>query len=84
MAASVAVGFLGLNFAWLAAGTALFFFTQSFVVAHHPARMEDWMFTDYSARAIAGNRGLYTGSLFDRTGRMVASIAQEALYRKFS
>ena len=38
----------------------------------------------YTARAIAGNRGMYTGSLFDRSGRMVASVAQEALYRKFS
>lgn len=51
---------------------------------HHSARLQDWIFTDYSARAIAGNRGMYTGSLFDRTGRMVASVAQEALYRKFS
>ncbi|MCW2856697.1 MAG: acyl-CoA thioesterase [Marmoricola sp.] len=51
---------------------------------HHPVRMEDWVFTDHTARAIAGNRGLYTGSVFDRSGRMVASIAQEALYRKFS
>lgn len=51
---------------------------------HHPARMQDWIFTDYTARAIAGNRGMYTGSLFDRSGRMVASVAQEALYRKFS
>lgn len=50
---------------------------------HHPARMQDWMFTDYTARAIAGNRGLYTGSLFDQSGLMVASIAQEALYRRF-
>jgi acyl-CoA thioesterase-2 len=50
---------------------------------HHPARLEDWIFTDYTARTIAGNRGLYTGSLFDTSGRMVASIAQEALYRKF-
>jgi len=50
---------------------------------HHPARLEDWIFTDYTARTIAGNRGLYTGSLFDGSGRMVASIAQEALYRKF-
>jgi acyl-CoA thioesterase-2 len=51
---------------------------------HYPARMEDWTFTEYTARAIAGNRGMYTGSLFDRSGRMVASIAQEALYRRFT
>jgi len=49
---------------------------------HHPARMDDWVFTDYTARAIAGNRGLYTGSVFDASGRMFASVAQEALYRK--
>lgn len=50
---------------------------------HHPARMQDWIFSDYTARAIAGNRGMYTGSLFDQNGLMVASIAQEALYRQF-
>jgi acyl-CoA thioesterase-2 len=50
---------------------------------HHPARMQDWVFTDYAARAIAGNRGMYTGSLFDQSGLMVASVAQEALYRRF-
>ena len=51
---------------------------------HHPARMDDWVFTDHTARTIAGNRGLYTGSVFDRSGLLVASIAQEALYRRFS
>ncbi|RNL62934.1 acyl-CoA thioesterase II [Nocardioides marmoriginsengisoli] len=51
---------------------------------HHPGRMDDWVFTDFSARVISGNRGLYTGSIFDRSGRVVASMAQEALYRKFS
>lgn len=50
---------------------------------HHPARMQDWMFTDYAARAIAGNRGLYAGSYFDQSGLLVASMAQEALYRRF-
>lgn len=49
---------------------------------HYPAPMDDWVFTDYTARAIAGNRGLYTGSVFDRSGRMFASVAQEALYRQ--
>lgn len=49
---------------------------------HYPPRMDDWVFTDYTARSIAGNRGMYTGSVFDTAGRMVASIAQEALYRK--
>ncbi len=51
---------------------------------HHPVRMQDWTFTDYTARTIAGNRGMYTGSLFDASGRMVASVAQEALYRRFT
>lgn len=49
---------------------------------HHPAPMDEWVFTDYTARTIAGNRGLYTGSVFDASGRMFASIAQEALYRQ--
>lgn len=50
---------------------------------HHPARMQDWIFSDYTARAIAGNRGMYTGSLFDQNGLMVATVAQETLYRRF-
>ncbi|HEX4190277.1 MAG TPA: acyl-CoA thioesterase domain-containing protein [Marmoricola sp.] len=50
---------------------------------HRPTRLEDWVFTDYTARAVAGNRGMYTGSLFDASGTMVASVAQEALYKKF-
>jgi acyl-CoA thioesterase-2 len=49
---------------------------------HYPARMTDWIFTDYAAQSIAGNRGMYTGSLFDQSGRLVASVAQEALYKK--
>lgn len=49
---------------------------------HRPVRMQDWVFTDYSGQTIVGNRGVYTGSVFDRSGRLVASIAQEALYRK--
>ena len=51
---------------------------------HHPVRMDDWVFTDHTARTIAGNRGLYTGSVFDGSGLLVASIAQEALYRRFT
>lgn len=49
---------------------------------HRPVLMDDWVFTEYDGRAIVGNRGLYTGSYFDRSGRLVASMAQEALYRK--
>lgn len=49
---------------------------------HRPVLMDDWVFTAYDGRAIVGNRGLYTGSYFDRAGRLVASMAQEALYRK--
>lgn len=49
---------------------------------HHPAQMEQWIFTDYTARAIAGNRGMYTGSVFTQSGQLVASVAQEALYRQ--
>lgn len=49
---------------------------------HRPVRMDDWVFTTYDGTTIAGNRGLYRGSYFDREGRLVASMAQEALYRK--
>ena len=49
---------------------------------HRPVRMDDWLFTSYEGRTIAGNRGLYTGTYVDRSGRLVASMTQEALYRQ--
>ncbi|MFI0961285.1 acyl-CoA thioesterase [Streptomyces sp. NPDC021080] len=48
---------------------------------HRPALLDEWVLTDLRPHSIAQGRGLYTGSVFDRTGQLVATIAQEALFR---
>jgi acyl-CoA thioesterase II len=48
---------------------------------HRPARLDQWVLTDYQPLTVGGGRGVYTGSFFDSSGVMVASMAQEALYR---
>ncbi len=49
---------------------------------HRPARMDDWTWQDLIPHTAAGGRGLYTGAIFSADGARVASIAQEALFRK--
>lgn len=48
---------------------------------HRPVRMDDWTLTEVVPHSAAGGRGWYTGSVFDTSGRLVASFAQEALFR---
>jgi acyl-CoA thioesterase-2 len=48
---------------------------------HHPARLDDWVLVDLVPAAAAGARGFYTGTVHDRTGRLVATIAQEHVMR---
>lgn len=48
---------------------------------HHPARMDDWVLTDLVPHAAAAGRGWYTGSLFGADGLLLASLAQETLFR---
>ena len=49
---------------------------------HRPVRMDDWALHDYVPHTASGGRGWYTGSVFDRSGQLVASLAQEALFRR--
>jgi len=49
---------------------------------HRPARMDDWTWQDLIPHTAAAGRGLYTGAIFSRDGARVASIAQEALFRR--
>ena len=49
---------------------------------HRSARLDDWVLTDLVPHTLAGGRGWYTGSVFDREGRLVASLAQEMLSRR--
>jgi acyl-CoA thioesterase II len=49
---------------------------------HRPARMDEWTWQDLVPQTAAGGRGLYTGAIFSADRSRVASIAQEALFRK--
>jgi acyl-CoA thioesterase-2 len=49
---------------------------------HRPARLDEWVLCDLTPVSVAGGRGLYTESLFDRGGRLLATVAQEALFRR--
>ena len=49
---------------------------------HRPARADDWLLMDITCHSVMGARGLSFGHVFDRSGRHVASIAQEALLRE--
>jgi acyl-CoA thioesterase-2 len=48
---------------------------------HRPVRMDDWVLMDLVPRTVADGRGWYTGSVHDRSGRLVASLTQECLFR---
>jgi acyl-CoA thioesterase-2 len=48
---------------------------------HRQARVDDWLLFSVGAVSNAGARGLALGTLHDRSGVLVASIAQEALLR---
>jgi len=48
---------------------------------HRPARADDWLLFDQHSPSFADSRALSVGQLFDATGRLVASVAQEALIR---
>jgi acyl-CoA thioesterase-2 len=48
---------------------------------HRPARLDDWVLVDLEPIAAAGARGYYTGTVHDRGGNLVATIAQEHLLR---
>lgn len=48
---------------------------------HRPARVDDWLLYLQESPSARGGRGLSTGKLFDREGRLVASVAQEIMIR---
>jgi acyl-CoA thioesterase-2 len=49
---------------------------------HRPIRADEWMLVDLVPRTAAGGRNWYIGTLHDRAGSLVASIAQENLFRR--
>ncbi|MFN0091213.1 MAG: acyl-CoA thioesterase [Acidimicrobiales bacterium] len=48
---------------------------------HRPFRADEWLFWDQAPVSTAHGRGLAFGRVWDRAGRLVASMAQEALMR---
>ncbi|MEY2668333.1 MAG: acyl-CoA thioesterase [Pseudomonadota bacterium] len=64
-------------------------FQRSMIVAsidhalwfHREARVDDWLLYSMDSPSAQGARGLARGMIFDRGGRLVASVAQEGLMR---
>jgi len=49
---------------------------------HHAAPLDGWVLVDLVPGAAAGARGFYTGKVYDRDGRLLATIAQEHVMRR--
>ncbi|MEO0900044.1 MAG: acyl-CoA thioesterase II [Bacteroidota bacterium] len=49
---------------------------------HRPFRMDDWLLYALESPSASGARGFTRGSVFDRKGRLVASVVQEGLIRE--
>ena len=48
---------------------------------HRPFRADEWLLYDASSPTASGSRGLATGRIFTRDGRLVMSVVQEGLVR---
>ena len=48
---------------------------------HRPLRVDEWLLYDMESPSASGARGLVRGRIFDRQGRLVATVAQEGLMR---
>ncbi len=48
---------------------------------HHMLRVDDWLLLDSWPLKTIGSRGLYSGSIHDREGRLGAVLMQEVLFR---
>ena len=49
---------------------------------HRPVRFDDWLLYSQESPSASGGRGMTRGSLYTRSGVLVASVAQEGLIRK--
>ncbi|MBK5565120.1 MAG: thioesterase family protein, partial [Ensifer sp. SSB1] len=49
---------------------------------HRPCKMDDWLLYTQDSPSAHGARGMTRGSLFTRSGVLIASVAQEGLIRK--
>ena len=48
---------------------------------HRPPRVDQWLFVDQEPVTTAGSRGLTIGRVWAADGTLVATIAQEGLFR---
>jgi acyl-CoA thioesterase-2 len=48
---------------------------------HRDFRVDEWLLYSMESPSASGARGFARGSLYDRSGRLVASTAQEGLMR---
>lgn len=48
---------------------------------HRPFRMDDWLLLSMTSPSTAGGRGLNLSHVYDSKGEMVATVAQEGLFR---
>jgi acyl-CoA thioesterase-2 len=46
----------------------------------HPVRLDDWVLLETWPLKAGGSRGLYTGQMRDRAGRLAAMLTQEILF----
>lgn len=51
---------------------------------HRPARLDGWTLVDATGRSTGGGRGWYQGTISSADGTLLASIAQESLFRRRS
>ena len=49
---------------------------------HRPFKLDDWLLYSQESPSASGARGFTRGSLFTRSGVLIASVAQEGLIRK--
>ena len=49
---------------------------------HRDARVDDWLLYSMDSPSATATRGLTRGLIYDRAGRLVASVAQEGLMRE--
>ncbi|RAF60521.1 acyl-CoA thioesterase II, partial [Burkholderia multivorans] len=46
---------------------------------HRPVDVDDWILYAQEAESLQSSRGLALGRFFDRSGRLVATVAQEGM-----
>jgi acyl-CoA thioesterase-2 len=49
---------------------------------HRPFTFDDWLLYTQDSPSASGARGMTRGSIYSRSGTLIASVAQEGLIRK--